>query len=580
LLRKGSALLADFGAAPSRALGIEGPQASQSGPEQFARAIATDPTLPYSIGLGGLGAVARPAVGMLKNLKRGLGFGATEGALASGVDYGRTGEANLGTNIGLGLLGGGLSGGMEAGRVRLADKEPVPIAQTQPSAAPKPVKVNPDASFMEQGQQKVAQNMQEAEALTPEWIGPMGLTEQWGQLPSQLKRAVILTEKKPEYKNFYFEMDAASKKQKAGGKDVFKTLAETKGKEAFDAYQKNLETVGNRVKAVRNEYIPQAMDFTSFDEFGQGLGLEDVMQMTKDANGVPKVTFLDASNNFKTLSTGKLTAGQKLLKNFFDGDSDVTVPLLKRFRDKTFKDKIKGKKEVDASIMEVYNGANKLLDSKIEESIRVNAPMGSNIFEQFQKDKKAFAKFAQGEVDLDKAFGKEVEIPNIADVSLDNIPVDEAKNIVRAKFSQRLKTMSQNPQNWELPVEIIEQGSGFPLSDYADIARAAAAANGIDAAWGLKESQRALYNQIADQLKPSGVLGTGFDYAKKAYEKVKPPKTQDEIIGGMVSQSGYMPITGLEAFAQKPIVGAGARASFVPLTTGLRALTADYEEQQ
>jgi hypothetical protein len=326
------------------------------------------------------------------------------------------------------------------------------------------------------------------------------------------------------------------------------------------------------------------MDFTSFDEFGQGLGLDDVMQMTKDANGVPKVTFLDASNNFKTLSQGKLTAGQKLLKNFFDGDSDVSVADLKRFRDMTFKDKIKGKKEVDASVMDVYNGANKLLDSKIEESIRVNAPMGSNIFDQFIKDKRNFADLAAGERELNKAFGEEKTILSLADV-----PVDEARKITRAKFSQRLKakfsqrlkTMSKNPQNWEVPAEILESVSGVPLRDYADLTRAAAVANDIDAGLGFTEVQKQGFQNIASALKPQGKIGAAFEGAKKLKGALSPEITQDQRLGGMMAQSGIMQgPSGLQRFAQQPLLGAGARASFVPLTAGLRALTADYEGQQ
>lgn len=582
--RQLGALAYDVGGLPSKLLNIEGPQANQSGPEQFVRHMGTDPTLLYSIGLGGLGTLARPTVGFLKNLGRGLGYGATEGAIVSGLDYGRTGDPNLAANIGLGLLGGGLGGSIEAARAGVAKTPP---KFTEKVETPNKQMVNETAGdILPDSPTPTSPTPSKSVVVDEEVFGSpvLGISEkQWANyLPSQKRTFLKIAQDPDKFKPFYAEIDKVSKDYQkpktANPRTPFAYLADEYVEKAFDDFQNVVQTTGDRIKAVRDEYIPKARPFNDINEMLEEMNLGYTINRFVDPeSGKVKVKFYNAQGE-PVLAP---TKAQKTLRSILSEEEipsgQISVNTLRELRD-SLRDSISGMQKPEKSIQKLYNSLNNLLDSRIEESINVNAPMGSNIFQQFKTDKQNFSVLMEDDIKLKKAFGEKVSFLQSDGAGGYNIAE------MREKLSQRVKTGAKNPDLWRVPLTILETHTDIPVNTLMDITRTNAIANKIFTGKSLLETSESANKELINALStfaPKGKFATIVEGGKKLKGAFTKDLAEDEILMRDIMDVGVQQGPNmLQRFAQKPIVGAGARASFVPLSSMLRAFTADYEEQQ
>lgn len=577
-LKKGLAMASGALSAPGTAI-FGRPQPTDDVVSGTFKTLATDPMLPIGVLTGGASMALPRAATRVGALLRGAGIGMGEGVADAALQYGR--EELTPGSAALGVLGGGVLG---AGGAALERGLTAPLQTRKAKFAPRTDEIElPSVESPAFGKQAVKRQEELAKSYAPIGVDP----QRFADLDDELRGIVIRASEDPADAEFFRDMLDLSQKYVASAKkrqfNPFVKLADTKGTEALDKFTADLQALGKKIQFFRDEYKDKVAG-VSVQELADRLDFGgSKLKVDIDEKGKRDVYFV-RPNGRRIDKPSK--AQSEFIAEFgnvdvVDGDDVLFL------RDKLKKQVYKrggGKNyNVDPEIEGLYSDLNSAFDGLL-----VEYTQNPRLVDAFQADRKRFAVKMAEAAELDKAFGRKVDretgkvIDDEADPIFDSeTPDDELFESVRTKLSQRLKTMSKNPENWDDVGEILRKNTGIDVLKYADLTRGAAEIAGVPQSRSLLKSQEASGAAAAKAIRPevASVL-------EKAQQMFKP--TDRETVFQMLAQA-----QGREAalpWYEKPYVaeglstlGRGGQAANLalqqPFFGGLQYLTQERGEQ-
>lgn len=495
--KRALALGSDFLSSPMRKLEeLAGgnPMGATKDDRGFLSQISSDPLLMVGGGTGALATKLVPQAGKLAGAVRGGLQSLADIGVESGFRYGRDEDPlSVGEVVGSSTIGTALGGTLAKG-VKPSIVEDVTKAK------------NPQKAIELSKKQAI-----EAQK-------PIGMSDKdFEKLPELLKpRIKDALENEPQFMSELINK-TIDYKNNAIKESPFEWLADTKLNPAIDAFESDINQVGAKIGEAQ-KYISE-IPSEGLSEYLEKINIGG----KRDGKITPIET--DKGIDFVVmLPNGKKTAPNEAQK--------ITIDILREkgadvdgIDAQDLKDKLLNaskKKDAEASVKKMYKAVKDDIDSKI---VNVAREIGdTDVAENYTSYLSDYASKSSDMDKLLKSFGEKR--------SAFDSDIGEWIGDGYSKGSQRLKTLSKNPENWQEATEILEDRTGFDVRKYADLVRGVGVAGDIERYSSLLETPKPR-GTIPDK---RGLIDVGFDVAKGVKEKVIPTQSPMAILAGGLRQ--------------------------------------------